>query len=269
MSWRFFLRSGVRFARALWHRLVRPLLLQLDPEGLLSFLSSVERLERELFCQYLRPGDVVLDIGANIGSYTVLAARAVGPTGKVYAFEPDPANCWALRSVCAALDCTNVVVVEKAITAEKAQLRLFRSEQSSSDHRTYDPGEKRETVVVESTSVDTYMIENIGNARVDVIKMDIQGAEIQALRGMARVLQENERIKLFIELWPHGLHASGGTAAELLTLLDGQGFEVSIINERSHSVAPVQAEELLGSYTPENGKYTNLFCQRSGGTTDQ
>jgi FkbM family methyltransferase len=248
-----------RLARSVYVQALRPLFVQLSPKLFYSLVSSDEKLALELFKRVLRPGYVVLDVGANIGSYTFTAAKRIGPRGRVYAFEPEPRNCWVLRRL--ATRFTNVSVVQKAVTSRSGLVPLYLSRWGSSDHRIYDPGDNREALLVESVSIDEFVTLE-GLQRVDVIKVDIQGAEVEAIKGMVHTIRTKNLRYLFIEFYPAGLYASGNSSEELLNLLFDLGFTSWRIDEQDRTLHPVDAEDLLKHYTAENGRYTNLFCER-------
>ena len=101
--------------------------IHLDPGDslLLSVNGAYEESEARLFEQSIRPGDVVVDIGANIGYYTLLAARAAGPQGHVYAFEPERGNYGLLTRNLAENGYTNVSAHDTAVMAQSGEQRIF------------------------------------------------------------------------------------------------------------------------------------------------
>ncbi len=88
-------------------------------------LGSYERYETNLFKSMLTPGMKVIDVGANVGYYTLIAARAVGPTGRVFAFEPDPGNYELLLRNIELNGYRNIVASQCAVTGEASQIRLY------------------------------------------------------------------------------------------------------------------------------------------------
>ena len=128
----------------------------------------------------------VIDIGANIGEYSLFLADLVGPRGRVIAVEPEPENCARLAKAVKYL--TGVEVIQAAASAIPGKLNLFLSEKLNVDHRTYDDGEERHCLEVDAIALDDYVPAGF---RVDFIKVDIQGAELSALKGAERILREN------------------------------------------------------------------------------
>jgi FkbM family methyltransferase len=227
----------------------------------LSIDPLFEPLETEFCSAMVRPGAVVVDIGANIGYYTLIFASRVGPSGKVIAFEPDADNFRLLGANVAENHFTNVTANQAAISNVNERLELYRNEVNRMDHRTYDPGEGWHSVTVRALRLDDYF--PAGARRVDLIKMDIQGSEPKALGGMTGVLTENPGIVLVTELWPYGLRRGGHDPAAFLARLQELGFQFSEIDERRKSIASATADGLLGALD-ENDKWsaTNLVCTR-------
>ncbi len=244
---------------------IRGHVMQLNPEDAivsraLSETGGFEWFETELVEQEVRPGDTVLDLGANIGYYTLLFARLVGPRGRVIAFEPDPVNFNLLKRNVRLNGYRNVEIVNKAVTDFTGELELHLSPTNHGDHRLYNSGDGRATVKVATTTIDDYF--NGVPPKVDLVKMDIQGSEAKAIHGMTRTLQQNHSVKLITEFWPIGLHRAGADAAEYLQKLQQLGFSISEIHEGEECLLPVDPVELLKTYTIEKANFTNLFCTR-------
>jgi FkbM family methyltransferase len=207
----------------------RPMYLDLRDVGFARPLYEKgvhEPAETDFLAKVLRPGMTFVDIGANIGYYTILGAAAVGKEGRVIAFEPEPHNLEILKKNIALNRFGNVVIENKAISDRAGPAELFLSEDNYGDHRIYrGRAEKaRPSVPIETVSLDEYVRQR--GLRVDVIKMDIQGAEFAALQGMRKTLAENEDIILVTEFWPLGLTAFGVRPEDFLHELPRLGFRI-------------------------------------------
>lgn len=224
----------------------------------LSIAQSRNRCETELLSREIKQGDVVLDIGANIGYYTLLASKKVGAHGRVYAFEPDPTNFSLLRKNVALNGCENVILVNKAVAARSETLKLYLSEVNFGDHRTYASEEARESISIECTSIDDYFRDKDEN--IDFIKMDIQGFECKALSGMQATLKMSKGTRLTAEFWPYGLTRAGDSPEELFRLLQGADFVLYEIDDKKNSIEPADQGRLLSAYPPDSKDFTNLFC---------
>jgi FkbM family methyltransferase len=235
----------------------------LDEKDSLGLLGNgcYEPFETDLVAAHVKKGDVVLDIGANIGYYTLLFARQVGETGRVFAFEPDPVNFSLLKRNVQRNGYRNVELIQKAVAAQTGTLPLYLSDDNRGDHRVYDSHDGRPSIEIEAVSLDDFFKDFGG--RIDFIKMDIQGAEGGALRGMAGLLRKHSSVKLLTEFWPVGLHRSGLGAAQFIRMIQQHDFEMYHVNEEAKRLEPADVLQLTRVYTPENENYTNLLCTRA------
>lgn len=221
-------------------------------------LGIYEPHESRLFVQQLRAGDVVFDVGANVGYYTALAAHAVGPQGKVVAFEPEPVNFSTLQRTVALNQFTNVLCQQLAVAEAAGVGTLYLSERNSGDHRLYQHGTGQQTSTVRTVDLDSFATDH-GFGRLDVLKMDIQGAEGLALRGAEQLLLRC-RPRLFLEFYPDGLQATGVVPGEFLHWLTQRGYTIFEVREVPSKLEPVTSLEAL-TKTCGAGGYTNLFCR--------
>jgi FkbM family methyltransferase len=199
----------------------------------------------------LTPGMTVVDIGAHFGYHTLLAARSVGQSGKVYAFEPHPTNYELLLRNVALNGYENVVAVKKAVSDHSGTARLALV--GSLQHCLLGDGAtKRSSIRVESTSLDEFL-ESVGSPEVNLIKMDIEGGEKGALRGMTRLIQGSSGLRLIMEYSPSNLEASGTDPLSVLSWLRESGFTIWAIDEKRGGLRP------LG---PGRAEASNLFCER-------
>jgi len=225
----------------------------------LSINGIYEPLETELVKKEVKKGDVVLDIGANIGYYTLIFAKLVGEEGKVFAFEPEPTNFALLKKNVEINGYKNVILVQKAVSNKTGKLKLYLCEDNLGDHRIYDPHDGRKSVGIEAIRLDDYFEGR--DLKIDFIKMDIQGAEGGAIQGMLNLLRKNKTVKIVTEFWPGGLKRFGTDANEYLKLLTELGFKLYEINEQKEK-KPVNIPKLLERYTPEKEDFINLLCIR-------
>jgi len=235
----------------------------LDDKDSLDLLSNgcYEPFETKLIGACIKEGDVVVDVGANIGYYTLMFARSVGESGRVFAFEPDPVNFSLLERNVQRNGYRNVELIQKAVAAQTGTLRLYLSETNRGDHRVYDSDDRRASIEIEAVDLDSFFKGHDG--RIDFIKMDIQGSEGGALRGMTDVLRNNAGVQLLTEYWPIGLHRFGLAADEFFRMLQRLDFKIYHVNEEAKRLEPADLRELTHSYTLENEHYTNLWCTRA------
>lgn len=174
----------------------------------------------------LKKGDIVVDAGAHVGTFTVKAAKLVGDEGRVIAIEPELNNLRLLQRNIEANKLRNVVIIPKGVWSGRGKLRLNVS-WNQTGHSFYQDdcyGTKgtNDFEEVEVDSIDNILSE-LGIERVDFIKMDIEGAEIEALKGMNETLRDNNA-KLAIEV----AHIVDGKSTDkvIVPQLKERGFEV-------------------------------------------
>lgn len=215
-----------------------------------AYKALTDRRERALYARCIRPGMTVADVGANIGVNTALFADLVGPGGQVHAFEPEPENFARLRSALGGLK--NVTLTQAAVAEASGQRALYLSPDLNVDHRLYDPGDGRRSVTIRSVALDDHFAPD---QPVGFVKIDIQGAECQALRGMRRVLAHPACRGLVFEYFPAGWQADGGAWAQACELLAPLGYRLQGID----------GEPLSAAATPPVGRagYTNVVGLRA------
>ena len=153
--------------------------------------------------------------------------------------------------------CGNVTVHPCAVGAENGTARLFRSSDNQGDHRLEVASDRRDSVVVVVRSLDA----SLGPADVGVIKMDAQGSEAAALRGMRKLLARNPRVRVVLGFWPFGLHRCGALADALAELLGQQDGVLWLISGdgKAMEICPQDLPELARTqYAPESGAHADL-----------
>lgn len=183
----------------------------------------------------LQPGTVMIDIGANIGYYTLLAASRVGSTGKVIAFEPGVDNCTLLHKSLQANHFENVVLHNVAVADTESVVGFYMYE--SNGHIIPDD------LSAHAAQVHTVMLDHVlrDEPRIDLIKMDIEGAEGRALQGMHRLMQRCHPI-IFTELNPSALQAvSYMTPEEYMDRLRAFDYVLCVIDRATGQPAMAQS----------------------------
>lgn len=192
--------------------------------GIIRKSGTYEPVETQLVISSLNEGDRFVDVGANIGWYTIIASKKVGQSGNVLAFEPDPRNFELLKQNCELNDLPNVVLINKALSDKSSSEFLYRSPTNFGDHRLYASGEDREKVVVATLTLDSF-IEGRGLKNIQTIKIDTQGSEPKILRGMQRYIQ-GEKPVIFLEFWPYGIYKNQESVFDILAFIEKNGYEV-------------------------------------------
>lgn len=160
------------------------------------WLGTYEAGVQAVACREIGAGDVVYDVGAHRGFFSVLFSILVGPGGEVHCFEPVPENREVLERQRQANALETVIkVVPAAVTSETGTARFLMGN-SSSTGRLVKPQSDQRTISVRTITLDDYVAQ--GNGPPDVIKMDVEGAETDAIRGMSETLRRHKP-KLIIE----------------------------------------------------------------------
>jgi FkbM family methyltransferase len=151
--------------------------------------GEVETVVQKILTERLKPGMIFYDLGANIGYFTLLAARLVGEGGKVFSFEPDPENAARLRRNIQRNGFTNVTVVDAGIWSATQKRNFVTADSASPDHGIgkFDMLDGPDIgTPIPCTSLDDFTVDS---PLPDAIKCDVEGAEIEALRGAEGVLR--------------------------------------------------------------------------------
>lgn len=193
------------------------------------FKKNQDKHEIELLNEHIKPGDVILDIGANIGFYTKILSKLAGDAGKVYAFEPDQTNFSYLKQNAGHLK--NVVLINKAVSDTTGKITLYQSELLNVDHKTYPTENYTHKTEIDCTTADDV----IENKKVDFIKIDIQGFEYAAFLGMKEIFKTNKDLKIITEFYPLGMHNAGVRYLDFFRLIWDSGFIVYKLENNSWS----------------------------------
>lgn len=213
--------------------------------------GEFEPVQTKLFLETLKEGNLVLDIGANVGYYTILASSIVGKKGIVYAFEPDPGNIALLQKNIALNNCTNVVVVEKALgdKNEESQLAIDPGNPGESKLATHS---NKNTISIQTITLDSF-VKKYNISHIDVIKIDIEGAELLALSGGKESLSKLKNSIIFSECNTKALKEFSKTPADLLAMLEQLEYTpYLLINEFDKQALPFSKnawEEMLRKVT--------------------
>jgi len=215
--------------------------------------------ETALCKREITPGMRVLDVGANIGYFTLLFARSVGPTGHVYAFEPEPRNFELLQRNLARNGYTNVTALPKAVSRTSGSQRLYKSPDNLGDHRLAHGTAGRDSVDVSVIALDELLP---GDARVDFIKLDIQGAECAAVQGARQLITRSAPLCLITEFWPAGMRAFGDDPEQYLQELSALGFGIAVIAPGARpEIIPLAGAGALHELVQRN-REVDLFCRK-------
>jgi FkbM family methyltransferase len=173
----------------------------------------------------LSEGSVFIDMGAHVGYYSLLASRRVGQSGRVVTIEANPVTATRLRRNLELSRVSNVTVYELACADEEREFTFFAANAINPGQSSLsgdNAGHARTGVTVSGSSLDR-IVAPLRLGRVDVVKMDVEGAELKALVGMRQVLQ-TYRPKLVMELKDELLRGMGASIGQVEEFLTQQGY---------------------------------------------
>jgi len=211
----------------------------------------------------VRSGMTIVDAGAHVGYFASLFARLVGRTGRVYAFEPHPNNFCILKHNIGRFE--NVIPVQMAVSDGETETILYESSSSQQNsiweerHETIGPitGTGKQ-IPVKTTSMDNYF----RGKTVDLVKVDVEGAELEVLRGMRELIRRSENLALIIEFYPPVFTSRGLAPRILLDTLFSLGFKVCRIDESTGTLVPLSSLESHEQLISSIRKYVNLLCYK-------
>ena len=193
-----------------------------------------EPLTRRVIASLLKPGHTFIDVGANIGYYTLLAAGRVGPKGKVHAVECSQDTFAILSENVRRNSLKNVTLHAVAAAKERGELKLNVSAIGLSWFNLHENWPKAEGSGTVAT-VPAIPLDELISSPVDVVKIDAEGADLEVLQGMTRILSENPRISLVVEWSPTLLAEAGKDPLELPEWLKAAGFtSISVLDEQTN-----------------------------------
>ena len=183
-----------------------------------------QRREIKALLGRIRPGDTVVDCGANKGSYVWTLSRAVGPGGRVIAFEPQPSLARYLQEAAARCALANVTVENKVVSDASGPMELFVPGGGVSPGASVESAvrdrEACETVAATAVTLDEYFQDSDG--RVSALKIDVEGHELAVFRGSERLLETYSPLLVFE---CEQRHLTGHTVADVLSWLRARGYD--------------------------------------------
>jgi FkbM family methyltransferase len=223
-----------------------------------------EPAETAAFIARAREGMCVFDVGANIGYYTLLAARAVGPSGAVYAFEPEPRNFELLARNVAGNGFTNVRLFNAAVSSRPGPVRLHLDDANFGAHA-FEAASVRtssgRSVDVDAVTLDGFAGEASGFSAGVLVKIDVQGAEALVVAG-GRGLLALPGVAVFLELWPVALERAQADPAGLLADLEGLGFSFEDVGVPERDRRPLRPAEILEACRTRSQAWMNLLLTK-------
>jgi len=232
----------------------------------LSINEIYEEYETEVIKNIIKKGDVVLDLGANIGYYTLIFAKLVGDKGKVFAFEPEPNNFNLLKKNVELNGYKNVVLIPKAISSKTGKNKLYISDENTGSHTIIETEKNRKYIEIDSVCLDDYFVGF--DRKINFIKMDVEGYEGEAIRGMTSILQKNEQIGILMEFAPYLIEEFGMKPEEYISLFNDPNWKTYVLNRRKKKKTSINMKEMLKKNVIRNKAHYNLLCLKGSEHVD-
>ncbi len=217
--------------------------LALDPRVRDMYFSAYEPEEVAFLRRVLRPGDVCVDAGANIGYFTAVMASRVGPSGALHAFEPVPEYHARLTALRDANPGHHIHAINDALGAAEGTANIRVTRDRNIGWNTMVPGfmeadAARATHTVRVRRLDAYL-DAAGVERVALVKLDAEGFELPVLEGLSGLLDRGGRPIVLCEVAPEAYPLLGRTVAELFLMMAGYGYVATRVDGR-----PISAGEI-------------------------
>jgi FkbM family methyltransferase len=225
-----------------WHERTR-LVLHFDNDLSYTLFAGgcYEPNEFAVLDRVLKPGMVFLDGGANEGVYTVFASARVGPTGRVIAVEPSPRELERLKANIKINRAANVIIADVALAERPRSVKLVLAEQQHAGQNTlgafiYEGVNSVDVRCVRAVAIDDLMLTH-GVSRLDIVKLDLEGAEFRALIGARNTLRDMRPL-LLIEVSDAALVRQGGSRAAMCKLLESAHYVPLTIDDTTGAPVP-------------------------------
>ncbi len=213
------------------------------------FRGVLEPCLLRLFRRLVRPGMTVIDVGANVGIFTLHAARLLDGRGSIFSFEPAPRTFRILEDNIRVNGFSESGIVNlrrQAVSGHAGSARLAIYPRDCGHNTLFPDAPPEESVDVEVVALDDALA---GAGNIDVVKIDAEGAEPLILRGMQRIIVQNPGIRIFMEFAPSHLTRAGVKPDEFLTELRSYGLNVARVDESTGALRSTSDEGFAARLT--------------------
>lgn len=244
------------------HRLDEHNSIRLYKDSLLSqfVIEGFEKDEEAFIKKFLKPGDILMDIGANIGLHSIFAGTIVGHSGHVYAFEPTPTTFKRLKENIELNNLENIVTpINQGISSENGLLKLNYSEDGHDAWNSFTELQHIDlsnSIEVQVSSLDSIIKQyNINESNISLIKIDVEGWEMNVLKGADDFLKNNMHTAFLIEFTDLNAISAGYCTRDIYRYMESFGYQWFSFDAKSMSYNP--------SPLKLNYPYENLIAVKS------
>ena len=207
-----------------------------------------------LIQKYVKKGDTVFDIGANVGKVSLILARQVGDAGKVYSFEPEQNNFELLKKNIEINNLKNVTPLKYAVT-DKNEKTLLKVSGACTTHQVCNDTNDA-TQEIETISLDEYFKDQ----KIDFMKIDAEGSEPKIINGMKNIVKNNPHLKFITEYEVRVMTALKVDRVKYTDDLISLGYDIFETRDGVKELIPTDSTKLLNHYNKNSPYRTNLFC---------
>lgn len=201
----------------------------------------------------LRPGQTMLDVGGNVGYFTLLGAKAVGPEGRVVSIEPERRNLSLLRMNVWQNGHEHVDIIPAAAWHRRGALSLRHNDTNAGDHQVHNHVVSHDSVIVPAIALDDLF----EGRSLDVVKIDTQGVDHDVVTGLARTLEANPHAPLLIEYWLQAFEERGLSETDILAGYRALNRPLKLLGEDGRA-ALASDDEILTAARNSPGLWVNL-----------
>jgi FkbM family methyltransferase len=223
------------------------------------YVNGYEKFTSRIFAQFCKDSDTVIDIGAHVGFYSLIASE-INPQARIVAIEPSPINIEVLKKNSSA-NSAKIEIIEKVFSNIKTKVSFQLTEASDNSSVAGSPASPTVSFLEIETIVGDELLLDL-SSRI-TIKVDIEGFEFIALQSLERVLRMGAQVKLILEYNPSCLSKNGASIREFFERINHLGFRVFAISDEDY-----QSKELIFPEIPDTTilnqmGYVNLVCLKS------
>lgn len=208
--------------------------------GIISSKNYEKEIESKIN-EIVKPGMNVIDIGANMGYFTLILSHLVGSKGKVFAFEPNPTMNEILKKNCEINNLKNVKIFQEALAESKGNLKLFFPGEGYEAWGSFRPPLNKykttKEVLVKTTTLDT-ILEKYGVKKVDFVKMDVEGAEYSIFKGSKKTISSKGKPIIIFECAESNTKLFGHNVLNVLQYLSKFNYEITQISHGNWYAKP-------------------------------
>jgi len=194
---------------------------------------------------YLRPGDTFVDCGAHAGLYSVLAGKLIGPQGTLVSVEPNPAVCSLLRRNLESNGIAGSVIAEAAAYSASGTMKFYPGREGRTAYGSLMPEDELESFITVATTTVGELCRGAGVVQADVVKLDVEGSEIEAVRGLTSTARDISFPLLIVEFTEANLKRANSGTELLYSALEAAGYRICRFDSELRQLVPVPYEGVI------------------------